>query len=142
MGRGVAVAAHNGVAGECKTVLRTYHVDNAVLWMSETEKRNAEFSGIACESFHLIARHRVGNRLVLMECGNVVVGRTESFARSEHFDSTLAQPIESLRACHLVAVVAVDVELRRSVGHAIYHVGVPYFIKECIHIYQWLLLKS
>ena len=72
----------------------------------------------------------------------VVVGHAEYLLRTETTKAAGTQTLESLRTGHLVAVEAVNVKLCRAVLHLLYHVGVPYFIKECIHIYQWMLLKS
>ena len=83
----MAVTADDRVAGEGKTVFRSDDVDDAVLGMSESEECKAEFLGIACEGLDLIARHGIGDRFVLIESGDIVVGRTVGTFRTEHLES-------------------------------------------------------
>ncbi len=130
MGGGVAVAADYGVARQGEAVFRTDHVDDAVFRVSESVERHAEFLSVAGEGLDLVARHRVGYRPVLVEGGDVVVRRAVGFFRTEHFEAALAEAFESLRACHLVAVMAVDIELRGSAFDVVDNVCVPDFVKK------------
>lgn len=47
---------------------------DAVAGITEAVILKTEITGIALKSFHLIARHRVGDRLILIECRNIMVG--------------------------------------------------------------------
>ena len=142
VGRGVRVAANNGHTRQRQSSFRTYNVNDAVLGIHHAEVCQAKILGILCQRIYLCTRNRVFNRLVLIMRRRVMIGHAKYLLRTETTKAAGTQTFESLRTGYLVAIEAVNVKLCRAILHLLYHVGIPYFIKECIHIYQWMLLKS
>ena len=130
MGRRVAVAAHNRVAGKCQAVFRADNVYDTVLRMSEAEESDTEIGCVAGQGFYLVARHGVSYRFVLVECGDVVVGRAECLFRTENLQPSLTQAVKCLWACHFVAVMTVDIELGRAAWYVVDHMRIPDFVKQ------------
>ncbi len=130
MSGSMAVAAHYRVARECQAIFGPDDVDYTVALMPYPEDIQTELSRIAVECLHLIARHRIGNRLILVFCRNIVVGRTDSASGAEHPEAAAAQTVKGLRTCHLMAIMPVDIQLCRSTLNDIYSVGIPDFIKK------------
>ncbi len=67
-----------------------------------------------------------------------MVGEHTVAVGTEHLETAPAQPLEGLRSGHLMAVMAVDIELLRTVGNGGYHMGIPHLIKkESFPSFQW-----
>ena len=125
-----AVAAYDCVARKGQTVFRSDYMYDTVFRMTETKEGDTELIRIAGQSLDLIARHRVGYRFVLIECGDIMVGRAECLFRAEHLEAACAQSFKSLRTGDLVAIVAVDIELRGAAFDVVDNVCVPDFVKK------------
>ncbi len=129
MSRSVAVAAHYSVAWKRKSVLRPYHVYDSILGMTQSEQCKPELIGIAQKSFNLLARNWIGNGLILMHSGHIVIGRAYRTLGSEHLQSTTAKSVKCLRCRHFMTVVPVDIKLCRATFNDIYRMGVPNLVK-------------
>ena len=126
----MAVAADNSISREGQPVFGTHHVDDAVLRMHQSEKLEPEFPGVVDQRLHLTGRSRIGNRFVLIECGDIMVGRTERTLGPEHRQTAPAQTVERLRSCYFVTVMTVDIYLIGAAGYRGYRMGIPYFIEK------------
>jgi hypothetical protein len=62
---------------------------------------------------------------------DVMVGRSNGFARSEYGNIAFFQPIKSLRTGNLVYVMSVDIENIRSICDGFYYMAVPDFVEKC-----------
>ena len=103
-----------------------------VFGVTETEKLEAELAGVVEQRFHLIGRYRILNGFILIVGGDIVVGRTVCALGAHHFQSAAAQTLESLRTCHLVAIMTVNIELVGTVFNVVYHMSVPYFVEKSL----------
>ena len=104
-------------------------MDDAVFLVSQSVIGESEFASVAGQSLYLVARYGVGDGLVLVECGYVVVGRTGGLCRAEYTQFPLSQFVEGLRAGNFVAVVPVDVQLIGTTFYRSDHMGVPYLVE-------------
>ena len=102
---------------------------DAVFGVAESVECDAKLGGVAGKGVDLVARHRVGDGLVLVDGGDIMVGRADGALGTHHSDAAAAQSLKGLGTGDFVAVVAVDIELVGSVGDAVDNVGIPYFIE-------------
>ena len=77
MSRRVAIAAHNGHAGQGATLFGSDHVHDALQWITHREQFNTEFFGVVAHDFNLTSRDWVGD-------GQVDVGRWHVVIFSGH----------------------------------------------------------
>ena len=107
---GVRVAAHNRHAGLRQAELRADDVHDALLDVAERVQAHAEVGAVLPQGLDLGAAHRVGDRLVPVDRGDVVVlgGQRQVGAADRAVGE--AQAVEGLRRGHLVEEVEVDVE--------------------------------
>ena len=110
MCRRVAVAAHDGGAGQRKALLRTDDVDDALPAVELVEILDAEVLGVLGQGLDLLGalRIRISHRAVGGR--HVVIDHGERFFRRAHLAAGHAQAFERLRARHLVHEMAVDIE--------------------------------
>ena len=114
---GVAVAADDRHAGLGQAELRADHVHDALLDVAERVQADAELLGVATQRLDLGAGDGVGDRLVPVERGDVVVLGGEGEVGAAHGAAGEPQPVERLRRGHLVDEVEVDVEeVRLTLG--------------------------
>jgi hypothetical protein len=126
------VAAYDSHTRERQTAFRTNYVDDTVFGVEHTEMVKTELLSILSEGIYLRFAHLILDRFVLVVGRGVMVGHTEDIFRAEAFDSATSHPLESLGACHLMAIEAVDVELFGSILDVLHHVAVPDFVKQSI----------
>jgi hypothetical protein len=93
---------------------------------------DAEFLGVLVERSDLDAAvlgHLIG---IVAACRgrHVVVGHGDGLFRRTHLAARHAEPLEGLRAGHLVHEVAVDIEQAGAVLGLMHEVGVPEFVVE------------
>ena len=69
----VAVAAHNGHAGQGTTLFGSDHVHDALQWVAHREQFNAELFGIVAHDFNLASRDWVSDRQVDVGRWHIVV---------------------------------------------------------------------
>ena len=131
VGRGVRVAAHDRDAGHGQAELRTDHVHDPLLLVAQRVQADAELLAVAPQGLDLGAAGRVGDRPVDGERRGVVVLGRDGEVETPDRTSGLAQPVEGLRAGHLVHQVEVDVEEVRVAVLALHdHVVVPHLLGE------------
>ena len=104
-------------------------MDNAVTGIHHAEVRQSKVTSIASQSIYLRPRHSILDRFVLIMRRSVVIRHTINMVGPETLDTALAQSFKSLRAGHLVAIEAVNIELYRAILHLLNHVGVPNLVK-------------
>ena len=106
--RGVRVAADDRHAGLRDAELGADHVHDALAAMSAAVAADAELLAVAVERVELLLRELVADRLRERRRRHVVVGRRERAVGAAHRAAREAQPVEGLRARHLVDEVQVD----------------------------------
>ena len=130
VGGGVAVAADDRHARQRAALLGADHVDDALVRVAHAVVRDAELGGVGGEHLELLGRDRVGDRLVDVLGGHVVVGGGHGEVGAA--DAAAGQPdaVEGLGAGDLVDEVEVDVEQVGLAGCAAHHVAVPHLLGE------------
>ena len=89
----------------------------------------AEVCRVLCQRVYLLAAYWVGDGLVLVVGGSVVVGHTDNLLRTETAQTTLSHPVEGLWRRYFMTVETVNVQLCGAIGHVLYHVGIPDFVE-------------
>ena len=110
VGRGVAVAAHDRHARQRAALLGPDHVDDALVRVAHPVVGDAELVAVGPQHLELLGRDRVGHRPVDVLGGDVVVRGGDGELGPAHRAAGEAEPVEGLRAGHLVDEVEVDVE--------------------------------
>ncbi len=119
---GVAVAADDGGAGQREALLGADDVDDALAAIELVEVLDAEVLGVLGERLDLNAAFLVVDAVAAVRRRHVVVDDGERLLRRAHLAARHAQPLEGLRARHLVHEMAVDVEQARAVRLAVDYV--------------------
>ncbi|GFO81817.1 MAG: hypothetical protein A49_14440 [Methyloceanibacter sp.] len=125
MGRGVAVAAHDGGAGQGEALLRADHVDDALALVELVIIVDAEILGVLGERGDLRRGIRIVDALGTVRGRHVVVDDGERLLGRAHFAAGHAQTLEGLRARDLVDEMAVDIDEAGSVGSLVDQMFVP-----------------
>ena len=123
VGGGVGVAAHDGHARLGEALLGADHMHDALLGVAHREVGDPELVGVAAQGLHLGAADLVGDGLVDVGGGDVVVLGGHRQVGPPHAPARQPQPVEGLRRGHLMHEVQVDVE---QVGLAVAAPGPPY----------------
>ena len=110
MRRGVAVAAHDGRSRQGEALLRPDDVDDALPAVELVEIFDAELGGVLGEFLDLLPALGIGDALAAVGGLDIVVDDGERLLRRAHLAAGQAQPLERLRARHLVHEMAVDVD--------------------------------
>ena len=116
VGRGVAVAAHDGHARQRAPLLGSDDVHDALPGIAHREVDDAELLGVLAQHLHLPGRDRVGDRLIDVGGRHVVVLGCHGEIGPPHRPTRQPQPVERLRAGDLVHEVQVDVQQVGLVG--------------------------
>ena len=135
VGGGVRVAADDRHARLGETELRADHVHDALVVVAERVQPHPELGAVAAQRLDLRTRRGVGDgeqvataeaerRVGVPGRGVVVLGR-EGQVGTAHPAPGEPQPVEGLRAGHLVQQVQVDVEQIRLTRGGPYDVRVP-----------------
>ena len=110
MRRSMAVAAHDGRAGQGEALFGPDHMHDALAAVMLVEILDAEFLGILGERFDLGAAFGLGDALGAIGGRHIVVDDGQRLFRMAHLAAGHAQAFESLRARHLMDEMAVDIE--------------------------------
>ena len=108
--RGVRVAADDRHAGLRDAELGADHVHDPLPAMAAAVQADAEVLAVPVERLELLARHVIVDRPRQLPGRHVVVGRGEGAIGATHPPVREAEPLERLRARHLVHEVQVDEE--------------------------------
>ena len=106
------------------------HVHDPLAAALDVIERDAELATVRPHRLDLPARQRVAD-VELIVGRHVVIDGGERQVRPPHPPPRQPQPIEGLRARHLVHQVAVDIEQRPFVGR-LDHVTIPDFFEQCL----------
>ena len=131
VGRGVAVAADDGRAGQREALLGADDVHDALPVIQLVEIFDAEFRAILSERAHLERRLWVVDAVAAVGGRHVVVHDGQRLLRRAHAAVRHAQALESLRARHLMHEMPVDIEQARAVRLRLDNVIVPNLIVQC-----------
>ena len=130
MGRGMAVAADDGGAGQGEALLGPDHMDDALAAVALVIILDAEVLGVLRQrgdlqrGFGIVdAKGAVGGRHVVVDHGQRLLGRADGAAGH-------AQTLEGLRAGHLMHQMPVDIEQAGAVGRLVHQMGVPDLVVE------------
>ena len=110
MGRGVTVTTDDRHSRLGKTQLRSDDVHDALFDVAHRIEPDAEFFAVTSQCLDLYARHRIGDRLVDVDGGHVVVFSGKRQIGAVHRASGQAQTVEGLRAGDLVHQMQVDID--------------------------------
>ncbi len=110
VGGGVRVAADHGHAGLGEAQLRADHVDDALLGVAEGVQPDTELLAVVAQGLDLRAAGEIGNWLVDVQRGSVVVLGGDGEVRPAQRASGQPEALKGLRRRHLVHQVEVDEE--------------------------------
>ena len=125
VGGGVAVAAHHGHPRQGAALLGCDHVDDALQRIAHREVDDPELGGVLTEHLHLAGGDQIGDRLVDVRGGNVVVFGGHREVGAAHGAAAEAEPVEGLRTGDFVHQMQVDVEQVGLVGCFVHEVALP-----------------
>ena len=125
VGRGVAVAADDGGAGQRKALLGADHVDDALALVELVVIFDAEFPGVLRHHPHLLDAFGIGIGLGAIGGRDVVVDHGQRLLRRAHLAPGGAQAFERLRRGHLMDQMAVDIEQAGAVFGFVNQMVVP-----------------
>ncbi len=130
VGRGVAVAAHDRRARQGEALLGTDDVDDALPGVELVEILDAEIAGVLGQRLDLGRALGIVDAVRAVGGRHVVVDDGQRLLRVAHAATRHAQPLEGLRARHLMDEVAVDVEQACAIGLLLDDVVVPDLVVE------------
>ena len=130
MGRGVAVAADDGGAGQGEALLGADDVDDALAVVELAEIFDAELARVLGERRDLQRRFRIVDAVAAVGGRHVVVDHGERLLRRAHLAAGHAQALEGLRARHLVDEMPVDIEQAGAVRRLVHQMVVPDLVVE------------
>ena len=110
VGRGVAVAADDRRARQGEALLRPDDVDDALARVELVVIFDAELARVPGQLLDLLAALRIGDAAAAVGGLDVVVDDGERLLRRAHLAPGHPQPLERLRARHLVDEMAVDID--------------------------------
>ena len=125
VGRRMAVAAHEGRAGQGEALLRADDVDDALPLVELVVIFEPEQLGVFRQVGDLRRAFRIGIGQVAVARRHVVVDHAQRLVRRPHLAAGEPQALERLRARHLVHEVAVDIEEAGSVRLLVDQMVVP-----------------
>ena len=132
VGGGVRVAAHDGHARQGPALLGADHVDDALVRIAHREVGDAELGGVGPQRVDLLGRNRVGDRLVDVLGGDVVVLGGDRQLGPPDGAAGQAEPVECLRARDLVDEVEVDVQQVGLVRCRVHQMAFPDLLRQCL----------
>ena len=137
VGGGVRVAADHGHARLGEAQLRADDVDDPLLGVAQGVQADAELLAVVAQGLDLGAAGEIGNRLVDVQRGGVVVLGGDGEVRAAQRAAGQPEALEGLRRGHLVDQVEVDEEkVGLGVGSFAFalahHVRVPDFLGQCL----------
>ena len=127
---GVAVAAHDGGAGQREALLRPDDVDDALALVELVEILDAEILGVLRHDGDLLGAFRIGIGLRAIRGRHVMIYYGQRLLRRMYLAPRRAQAFEGLRRGHLVHEMAVDIEQTGSVRLLVHQVVVPDLVVE------------
>ena len=128
--RRVGVAAHDGHPRQGASLLRADHMDDALTRIAHRVQRDVELGRVGPQHLDLAGRDRVGDGLVDVGRGHVVVlGRHRQVGPA---DAALAdpEPVEGLWAGDLVHQVEIDVEQVGLARRLVHDVAIPHLLRQ------------
>ena len=127
---GVAVAAHHGHAGQGEAHLGADHVHDALARVAHRIEADPELVAVVAQRLDLLPADRVGDGLVDVGRGDVVVLGGDRQVRAAQWATGHAEAVEGLRRGHLVDQVQVDEqEVGLTVG-SMHDVAFPHLLAE------------
>jgi len=130
MRRGMAIAADDRRARQRKTLFGADHMNDALAKVVLIEIFDAELPGILGELFDLNTAFGIVDAMRAIGGGDIVIDDRERFLRRTNAPAAQPQPLEGLRARHLMHQMAVDVDQARAIGFGMDEMIVPDFIIE------------
>ena len=110
MGRGMAVAANDGRAGQGEALLGPDDMHDALAEIMFVVIFDAEFARVFGKLLDLGAAFRVHDRQRAVSGRDVVIHHGQGLVRRANLAAARAQPLEGLRAGDFVNEVAVDIK--------------------------------
>lgn len=122
MRRGMAVATHQGRAGQGKALFRPDDMDDALRRRGRVDIVDAEFGGVAAKRLQLLRAFRIGDgqqaaiRVDTRRRGQIMVGHRQRQFWTTHLAPGRTKPLERLGAGHLMNEMAVDIDEAGAIG--------------------------
>ncbi len=134
VGRGMAVAANDGHAGQGPALFRANDVHDALTHVRDGIIMHAEFARIFVQRLHLNAAFFGHLHRVVAPCGgrHVVVRHGNGLVRCVDLAPRHAQAFKGLGAGHFVHQMAVDIQQAGAIIGFVRDMGVPDFVIECL----------
>ena len=130
VGRGVAVAADDGCAGQREALLGPDHVDDTLALVALMVILDAEIAGVLGERLDLYRRFRIVDALGAIGGRHVVIDHGKRLFRCADLAPGDAQALEGLWARHLMHQMPVDIEQAGAVRRLVHQMRVPDLIVE------------
>ena len=127
---GVAVAAHHSHTGQGQALFGTNDVDDALTGVTHRVVLHAELVAVGSEGLHLGAADRIGDGLVDVGRGDIVVLGGHGQLGMADPTSGHAEAVEGLRRGDLVDQVEVNEQEVGFVGGGPHHVPIPHLLAE------------
>ena len=136
MGRGVGIAADDGLARQGPALLRPDDVDDALADIAHRQIFDAEIACIGLQSRDLGRGFGIGDALGPVGGRHIVVRHGQGQIRAAHRAAGQPEALEGLRARHLMDEMAVDIEHRGFPRRGMDQMGVPDLVVErlCRHV--------
>ena len=130
MGGGVAVAAHDGRAGQGPALFRADDVYDALADIVHRQIFDAELARVGLELRDLFARFRIGDAQRAVLGRHIVIGDGQRQIGAARLAMRVAQTFERLRAGDFVHEMAVDIKHRRFTRRFMHQMCVPDLVVE------------
>ena len=130
MRRGMAVAADDGCAGQGEALLGSDHMHDALAAVALVIIFDAEILGVLGERGDLQRQLRIVDAFGAVGGRHVMVDHGQRLLRRAHPAPRHAQPLEGLRAGHLMHQMPIDIEQAGAVGRLMHQMGVPDLVVE------------
>ena len=128
MRRGMAIAADDRRAGQCKALFGADDMDDALATIALVEIFDAELPGVRGELFDLNAAFWIVDAIRAIGCRNIVIDHREGFLRRPDPPAAQPQPLEGLGTRYLMHQMTIDVNEARAIGFVMDQMVVPDFI--------------
>src|SRR5699024_356813 len=124
----VRVAAHDRHSRLGQTQLRADYVDYALFDITHGVQADPEFFGVVTQCLHLRTRDRIGDRLVQVGGGNIVVLGRDGQIGTSHRSAGQAESFKCLRAGDFVHEVQINEQQIGFARGTTNDVLLPYFL--------------
>ena len=132
MGRGMAIAAHNGHSGQSPALLGANNMHDTLADIRNRIIVNAKISCVFIQRFHLNAAFGIVDAFgTIQRGGHIMIWHSNGFFRRAHFAPVHSKAFKSLRAGHLMHKMTVNIQQTSAILGLMRHMRIPDFIVKC-----------